>query len=155
MTSNRHLLTAALCCCMTTLAAKPLTVQVQIKSYNGEASYSTLYLVNPSGRYEQTLWVSGEEEKYYEEGLSRWWKYLTRKPQALDGITGASTSAGDRYVVRTDIPESFLDAGYALRVETSVEDQASHQIDIEVPLNMELSNSKIPGTGWVSFIRFR
>jgi hypothetical protein len=135
--------------------ARQLTVQVQIKNYEGESSYSALYLVNPSGRYEQTLWVSGTEEKYYEEGLGRWWKYLSRKPQPIDGVTGASTAAGDRYLVKVEVPDTVFSEGYSLRVETSVEDQENHSVDIEVPISPDTENQKLPGQGWVSFLRYR
>jgi len=153
-----YLKTAAICSLLIVANvsnARDLKVQVQMQDYEGESSYSVLYLVNPSGRYEQTLWVSGTEEQYYEEGLGRWWKYLSRKPQDLDGYTGATTPVGDRFLVKTKVDESVFDNGYKLRVETSVEDLANYSADVEVELTTENVDLKTVGTGWVQYIRFR
>jgi len=136
--------------------AKEVTIQVQMVSYEGEKTYSALYLVNPSGRYEQTLWVSGDEEKYYADGLSRWWKYLSRQPepQPLDGLTGATIGSGDRYQVTSELDERFIDSGYALRVETAVEDREYYRLDAEVPLASQYHRKKVDGHGWVRYLRF-
>lgn len=130
------------------------TVLVQLIDYGGESAYFSLYLVDENGRYEHTLWVSGDEEKYFAD-LPRWWKYLARKPQELDAITGASTKGGDRSVLHLEIEDKFIDSGYSLRVETAVEDQLNHPIDVEVALNAENIGAKTPGSGYVRHIRFK
>jgi len=135
--------------------AKAVTVQVQMKTYDGEKSYSALYLVNPNGRYEKTLWVSGDEAKWYEEGLSRWWKYLSRKPQGLDALTGATVGSGDRYLVVTELDDKYLDRGYVLRVESSVEDQENFSADAEIELSSNNQRVKAKGNGWVRYLRFK
>jgi len=137
------------------LLAEKLLVQVQLKNYDGEKAYSVLYLVNPKGRYEKTLWVYGDETEYQEEGLSRWWKYQTRKPQNIDAITGASINSGDRYRVTTSLDKALIDKGYKLRVETAVEDKTNETIDTEIALTKANSGKKIKGNGWINYIRYK
>lgn len=129
-------------------------IMIQMDNYEGEQAYFSLYLVDPDGRYDQTLWVSGDEEKYHPD-LPRWWKYLSRKPQEIDAITGASTAAGDRSIVNIEIDDALIDAGYTLRVETAVEDLSNFDTDVEADLSTSNVGEKIPGTGYVRFIRFK
>lgn len=134
--------------------AAQVRVLVQLNNYEGEKAYFSLYLVSPDARYEQTLWVSGDEEKYFPD-LPRWWKYLSRKPQPLDAITGASTAGGDRSILKLEIADELIDAGYRLRVETAVEDLENYDSDVEVDLSRSNAGEKIPGTGYVRFISFK
>lgn len=139
----------------TTTNANDLLIQVKFKNYEGDKAYSALYLVNPSGRYEQTLWVSGDDPEWQEEGLLRWWKYLSRKPQNIDGITGASIGSGDRYKVTASLDPDLIDQGYKLRVETSIENLPSHTNDVEIELTTENIGKKVKGTGWINYIRYK
>jgi hypothetical protein len=136
------------------VVAAEATMLVQLNDYEGDAAYFSLYLVDPSGRYVRTLWVSGDEERWYAE-QPRWWKYVGRAPQDLDAITGASTKSGDRAVIRFDLEDDILDAGYKVRVDTSVEDQQNHPLDVEAPLETALQGEKIPGTGYVRYLRYK
>lgn len=135
-------------------AAREGTVLVQIKDYEGDEAYFSLYLVDPEGRYVRTLWVSGEEERWYAD-MPRWWKYVGRAPQDLDAVTGASTAASDRSLFQVELSDDEIDAGYKLRVETAVEDQENHPVDVEVALSSDLMRDKIPGTGYVRYLRFK
>ena len=156
---KKHRLFAA--CLTSTLALAPAFaqateahVQVQLNDYDGERAYFSVYLVNPEGRYQSTLWVSGDEEKWYPD-LAAWWKYLSRAPQELDAITGASTGAGERANLTLEIAPEFIDAGYKLRVETAVEDALNHTVDAEIDLSAAKSGEKAAGTGYVRFIRYK
>lgn len=108
----------------------------------------------PKADTKKTLWLSGNEEKYFPD-LPRWWKYQTRNPQELDGITGASTASGDRNIVKVEIEDEFIDAGYKLRIETAVEDQQHYPLDVEIDLSNENSKQKIAGTGYVRTVIFK
>lgn len=134
--------------------AAEVRVLVQLNNYEGEKAYFALYLVSPDDRYQQTLWISGDEEKYFPD-LPRWWKYLSRKPQPLDAITGASTAGGDRNILKLEIADELIDAGYKLRVETAVEDLENYGADVEAELSAANAGAKIPGTGYVRFISFK
>ncbi|HBQ37132.1 MAG TPA: DUF2271 domain-containing protein [Rhodobacteraceae bacterium] len=134
--------------------AKKAIVLVQLNAYEGDEAYFSLYLVNPEGRYEKTLWVSGPDEEWYPD-LQRWWRYLSRAPQELDAITGASTAGGDRSIIHLDLDESLIDAGYSLRVETSVEDQDNHFEDAQVELTTDGQRARTAGMGYVRYIRYK
>lgn len=134
--------------------AKEATVLVQLNNYVGDEAYFALYLVNPEGRYEHTLYVSGPEERWYPD-MPRWWKYLSRKPQELDAITGASTAAGDRSIVKLEIADELFNAGYKLRVETAVEDLENHSVDVEAELSTDLLGKRIAGIGYVRELRVK
>lgn len=139
---------------MHNVQAAEAKIMVQMNNYEGEEAYFSLYLIDPDGRYDQTLWVSGDEEKYHPD-LPRWWKYLARKPQEIDAITGASTAAGDRSIITIEIADELIDAGYRLRVETAVENLSNYSEDVEVDLSAAAAGEKIPGTGYVRFIRYK
>lgn len=130
------------------------TFLVQLNDYEGENAYFAMYLIDEQGRYVRTLWVSGEEERWYRD-QPRWWKYLGRAPQDLDAITGASTAPGDRALIRIELEDEILDKGYQVRVDSSVEDQNNFPTDVEAPLSSEKMKEKIPGTGYVRYLRFK
>ena len=91
-------------------------VLVQLNEYVGDEAYFSLYLVNPEGKYEQTLWLSGPEKVWWPQ-TARWYGYFSRNAEDVDAITGASTPSGARSVMRLEIDPKFIDAGYSLRVE--------------------------------------
>lgn len=135
--------------------AKEMTAMVQLINYKGDKAYFSMYLVNPAGRFEKTLYVSGEEQRWYEEGLPRWWKYKTRAEEKVDGITGASTGNGDRLITKIEIDDSFVDAGYKIRVATSVEDIANTPNDVEFELTTENIRKKLVGNTYVRYVRYK
>lgn len=139
----------------TSMNANELLIQVKFKNYEGDKAYSVLYLINPNGRYEQTLWVSGDDPEWQEEGLPRWWKYQSRKPKNIDGITGASVGSGDRYRVKAILSSDLIDQGYKLRVATSVEELPFYSKDVEIDLSTENIGKKHKGTGYINYIRYK
>lgn len=158
---TRKLFVALLATTFLTTALLPISataaeakVMVQLNGYEGHEAYFALYLIDPDGRYNQTLWVSGDDKKYHPD-LPRWWKYLSRNPQDIDAITGASTAGGDRSTFKVEIADELIDAGYSLRVETAVEDAEAFTKDVEAELSTANVGEKVPGTGYVRFIRFK
>jgi len=151
-----YLLASAATLALTTFAAQAdeAIVVVQLNEYTGPEAYFSLYLVNPEGRYEKTLWVSGDEKVWWPD-TKRWFGYFSRAPQEIDAVTGASTPAGARAVMRFDIDPALIDAGYTMRVETSVEEAENYQQDAEVPLTRANERVKTPGTGYVRYIRYK
>jgi hypothetical protein len=135
-------------------AAKEATFLVQLNDYDGDEAYFSLYLTDPSNRFVRTLWVSGDEERWYPD-QPRWWKYVGRAQENLLAVTGASTAPGDRTVIRIELEPEILDAGYSVRVDTSVEDQQNHPTDVEVELTSDVHGDKIPGTGYVRYLRYK
>ncbi|SFR47652.1 Predicted protein [Yoonia tamlensis] len=134
-------------------AAEEATFLVQLENYAGENAYFALYLIDPDDRFVRTLWVSGDEARWYPD-QPRWWKYVGRAQEDLLPVTGASTAAGDRAVIRIALEPEVLDAGYQIRVDTSVEDQQNFPNDIQIPLESTAHGEKIEGTGYVRYIRY-
>lgn len=135
-------------------AAKDSTFLVQLNDYDGHEAYFSLYLVDPQGKYVRTLYVSGDEERWYPD-QPRWWKYVGRAGEDVSAVAGASTAPGDRSVIRVDLEEEVLDTGYSVRVDTSVEDQSNFPTDVDTPLSADAQGDKIPGTGYVRYLRFK
>jgi len=134
--------------------AKEAVVMVQIDEYNGPEAYFHLYLVNPKGKFERTLWVSGPEKIWWPDS-KRWFGYHSRARENVDGITGASTAASARAVMRVEIDPKWVDAGYKLRVETSVENADNVHVDAEIALTKGNQRKKIHGTGYVRYLRYK
>ncbi len=135
-------------------SAEKATFLVQLNDYKGDEAYFSLYLVDPNNRFVRTLWVSGDEARWYPD-QPRWWKYVGRAREDLSAITGASTAPGDRTVIRIELEPEVLDAGYSVRVDTSVEDQSNFPTDVETVLRSEDHGAKIPGTGYVRYLRYK
>lgn len=134
--------------------AEEAVVLVQLNEYNGPEAYFHLYLVNPEGKFDRTLWVSGPDKIWWPD-LKRWFGYHSRARENVDAITGASTAAGARSVMRVEIDKSVVDAGYKLRVETSVENADNFQSDAEIDLTTDNQREKFPGEGYVRYIRYK
>lgn len=137
-----------------TAHAQDAIVLVQLNEYIGDEAYFSLYLVNPDGKYEKTLWLSGPEKVWWPQ-TARWYGYFSRNAENVDAITGASTASGARQVMRLQIDPKYIDAGYSLRVETSVDSQENYQADAEVALTTANQRIKTPGTGYVRYIRYK
>lgn len=135
-------------------SAEKAIVAVALNDYVGPEAYFAVYLVNPQGRYEQTLWHSGPEKMWWPDE-KRWFGYFSRKPADIDAITGASTPAGTRRVLRVEIDPEWVDAGYTMRVETAVEAGGNHQVDAEVELTRDNQRVKTPGMGYVRYLRYK
>ncbi len=135
-------------------SAEKATFLVQLNEYKGHNAYFALYLIDPDNRFVRTLWASGDEERWYPD-LPRWWKYVGRAQEDLSAVTGASTAPGDRSVIRIELEPEVLDAGYSVRVDTAVEDQSNFPTDVETVLAPEAQGDKIPGTGYVRYLRYK
>lgn len=127
---------------------------VQMEDYVGPEAYFSVYLVNPEGRYEETLWVSGASKVWWPDSR-RWFGYYARSGENVDAITGASTAAGARRVMRVDIDPAKIDSGYTLRIETSVEEGENYQQDAEVAVARDNERTRHKGSGYIRYIRFK
>ena len=124
---------------------------MQLTNYKGDGAYIVASLINPQGKYEQTLQVLGDDPEWYSE-LTEWWKFYGKR-QTIDGITGATISGGERAVKVITIEDSKLNKGYKIRFETAVEDNKYYTQDAEVELKTENLNTKINGKGYIRYVR--
>jgi hypothetical protein len=125
---------------------------LQMANYMGEGAYIVVSLINPNGEYEKTLYVMGDDKKWY-KSLKEWNKFQTAKPSDISAKTGASVTGGDRSITTIEIDDSKLNKGYKLRFESAVEDQKYHVNDVEIPLTTEGLADKTEGKGYIRYVR--
>lgn len=149
----------ALLCAFISLISFQATAQstkykcmLQMSNYMGEGAYVVVSLVNAKGTYEKTLYVMGEDKKWY-KSLKEWHKYYSKKPTNISAITGASVTGGDRSITTIEIEDSKINTGYKLRFESAVEDQKYNTTDIEIPLTTAAMSEKTEGKGYIRYVR--
>ena len=125
---------------------------IQLANYTGEGAYVVLSLINSEGDYAETLYMLGNEEKWYDYFIE-WWKFWEKDKINIDAITGESIIGGDRKIIKLNLPKSKIGTGYKIRFETAVEDQ-DYFIDAEVDLSSDIIKNKIVGKGYIRYIRF-
>lgn len=125
---------------------------IQMKNYSGEGAYIVISLLNPEGKYVETLNVLGDDDEWYFD-ITEWWSFQGKKRADIDAITGATISGGERSINIIKIEDDKIDNGYKIRFESAVEDQAYHKDDVEFELTSENIKSKIEGKGFIRYIR--
>ncbi len=125
---------------------------LQMSNYVGEGAYVVVSLINAKGDYEKTLYVMGDDKKWY-NSLKEWNKFQTKKPSNISTITGASVTGGDRSITTIEIDNAKMNSGYKLRFESAVEDQKYHVSDIEIPLTTAGIAEKTEGKGYIRYVR--
>jgi len=125
---------------------------LQMSNYVGEGAYVVVSLINAKGEYEKTLYVMGDDKKWYNT-LKEWHKFHSKKPSNISAKTGASVTGGDRSITTLEIEDSKINKGYKLRFETAVEDQKYYVNDIEIPLTTEGLAAKTEGKGYIRYVR--
>lgn len=148
-------LTSALICLISFQAnaqASKYKCMLQMSNYMGEGAYIVVSLINPTGGYEKTLYVMGDDKKWY-KSLKEWNKFHTQKSEDISAKTGASVTGGDRSVTTIEIEDSKINKGYKLRFESAVEDQKYFVSDLEIPLTTEGLADKTEGKGYIKYVR--
>lgn len=125
---------------------------LQMNNYMGEGAYIVVSLINQNGEYEKTLYVMGDDKKWY-KSLKEWNKFHAQKAEDISAKTGASVTGGDRSVTTIEIENSKINKGYKLRFESAVEDQKYYVSDLEIPLTTEGLADKTDGKGYIKYVR--
>ena len=125
---------------------------LQMSNYVGEGAYVVVSLINAKGEYEKTLYVMGDDKKWY-KSLKEWHKFYSKKPTDISATTGASVTGGDRSITTFEIEDSKINKGYKLRFESSVEDQKYYTADLELPLTTAAMADKTEGKGYIRYVR--
>nr|WP_047789226.1 DUF2271 domain-containing protein [Tenacibaculum mesophilum] len=125
---------------------------IQMKNYTGEGAYIAISLLNPNGKYEQTLYVQGDDEEWYSD-ITEWWKFQGKVRTDIDAITGATISGGNRAITILKIDNDKIDKGYKIRFESAVEDQEYYKDDVEFELTTNNLKGKFEGNGFIRYIR--
>lgn len=125
---------------------------IQATNYDGEGAYFVISLINPSGDYENTLYVQGQDEKWY-PSLTQWWDNIGKNEEHIDAISGATRGPGARTICTFEVDKAKMNSGYHIRFESAVEDQEYYSGDVELPLNDENIQGKFEGKGYIRYIR--
>ncbi len=130
--------------------AAEVSIQAKLVQYSGHAAYLAVYLTNPDGSYNSTLWVSGQKSKYY--GDLRGWARAASSGGSLDldGITGASVGSGETLTVQASLADTLIDAGYQIHIDTAVEHGGQYADDAVIALTSKPSTAS--GNGYVDTI---
>ncbi len=124
---------------------------LQLTNYSGEGAYVVVSLINPKGGYEKTLYMLGQEQKWYDT-LKQWYKADGKKAK-LNGITGASVAGGDRSIFSFSVEDKYLNKGYKIRFESAVEDQKNYGSDAEIPFSTAGIAEKAEGKGYIRYVK--
>ena len=124
---------------------------LQMSNYVGEGAYVVVSLINPKGQYEKTLYVMGDDKKWYKD-IKEWYKFYKKKNK-VDAKTGASIAGGDRSMTVLEIDDNKINAGYKIRFESAVENQKYHVTDAEVLLTTEGLAEKTEGKGYIRYVK--
>lgn len=135
------------------LARRPVTITTTMKPYGGDGAYLALYLTNAQGAYSRTLWMSGRKAKYWSH-LSNWYRATRGAPVGVDAITGASVGSGRTLTVTVDIADALIDAGYQIRVDSAVEDNADRSAEVVAPLTASGRRRAVAGRGFVQSLQY-
>jgi hypothetical protein len=125
---------------------------LQMSTYMGEGAYIAVSLINPKGEYEKTLYVMGDDKKWY-KSLKEWNAFQSKRPANISAKTGASVTGGDRSMTTLEIEDSKINSGYKLRFETAVEDQKYYVNDVEIAMTTENLSEKTEGKGYIRYVR--
>lgn len=125
---------------------------IQMTNYTGEGAYVIISLLNSNNEYEKTLYVQGDDDEWYSD-INEWWQFHGKIRTNIDAITGATISGGERAVTVIQIPNDKINAGYKIRFESAVEDQAYYKDDVAFELTTESVKSKVEGHGFIHYVR--
>ena len=118
--------------------ARPVAFEIKLKNYGGDGAYVAVYVVDKAGAYQGTLWMAGGKSKYYSH-LRDWAR--------------ASGGAGKTLAVSVDLADALFDSGFAVRVDTSVENMRDNPSDVAAPLTAAGAGKPLRGKGYVeSFV---
>ena len=128
--------------------ARPVVLTTQLQSYGGNGAYLAFYVTDAAGKYSKTLWVAGKKAKYYKH-MSDWARGSGLNSREFDGLSGASVGSGKSLKVTVELADTLIDAGYEIRVDSSVEDGRDNPADIRASLTKQGAGKPVKGRGYV------
>lgn len=132
--------------------ARDVTIATQV-SNRGDGAYLAIYLTDPAGKYQKTLWVAGKKSKYYKH-LSDWARGSNKSRAEYDGLTGASITRGETLQITVNLDEALIDSGYTIIVDSAVEDRRDRPADLSAPLTTVGAGKPVTGQGYVQSLTY-
>lgn len=152
-----HWLTLLLPVCLLAFPAlaesRTLALTTQLRNYGGDGAYLAVYLTNADGALVDTLWVSGRNAKYHKH-LSAWKRLSAGNAGRLDGVTGASVTAGGTLQVRAALPDTLIDSGHEIRVDVAAEDMRDSPAEIRLPLTSSGAGKPQAGKQYIQSLTY-
>ncbi|KJD36923.1 periplasmic protein, FlgD ig superfamily [Tamlana sedimentorum] len=136
----------------TTSESTKYKCMIQMTNYTGHGAYVVISLINPEGEYDETLYVKGDDDEWFNT-VEEWWKFYGKKRNNIDAITGETIAGGERAIEVINIEDSKIDAGYSIRFETAVEDDEYIVEDVQFELTSANIKAKHEGKGFIRYIR--
>jgi hypothetical protein len=133
--------------------AKSVTLNTTLANYGGNGAYLAIYLTDGQGKFHSTLYVAGRKAKYHSH-LRDWARGKATENLSIDGITGASVGSGQSLRVRAEVADALIDAGYQIRIDSSVENGRDIPADIMMPLSPATAGKPTAGKGYVKSFSF-
>ena len=133
--------------------ARPLKLTTTLTNYGGDGAYLAYYVTDAQGKYVGSLWMAGGKAKYYDH-LSGWTRATGGNTGEVNGITGASVGAGRSLKVTVDLADALIDAGYQIRVDSSVEKNADRPAEVVAPLTANGRRQAVAGRGFVQSLQY-
>lgn len=125
--------------------ARMVRLTTTLKTYGGDGAYLAIYVTDASGKLQKTIRVAGSKAKYHKH-LAGWFRQSGGR---IDGTTGASIGAGQSLRVSVEIADALIDAGYQIRIDSSVEKGNDITADVVAPLTSANIGKPNPGKGYV------
>ncbi|MBW6505787.1 MAG: DUF2271 domain-containing protein [Rhodobacteraceae bacterium] len=120
-------------------------------------AYAAVYLVDAEGKYVQTLHVFGYNTRYYSH-FRNWWRATDQagadRAAEVDGKSGASVRRGEVAELTLDLADELFDAGFVLRIDSTLYEGRDYGTDAEVPLAAASAGVEVDGRGYVKSLRF-
>ena len=133
--------------------AKTVTFNAALSNYGGNGAYLAIYLTDAQGRLHSTLHLAAPKAKYHKH-LSSWSRGPAAARRTVDGVTGASVGSGRTLKVSVDVADALIDAGYQIRIDSSVENGRDNPSEIVAPLTRAAAATPLTGKGYVRSFRF-
>lgn len=124
---------------------------VQMKNYEGNGAYIIVSLLDENKSYVETLQILGDDTEWYNE-IESWWAFFGKEKREVDGITGATLSAGQRRVLNfsvSDVPDN-----YYLRFETAVEENLYYESEADIAISELATKREYEGIGYIRYLKF-
>lgn len=153
---NKSLMTFAIIAALALPAAaeaKAIKLSTGLNSYGGDGAYLAIYLTDAQGKVQSTLYLAAPKAKYHKH-LRDWSRGPAAAKRPVDGMTGASVGSGRTLNVSVNVADALIDAGYQIRIDSSVEDGRDNASEIVVPLALTAAAKPVSGKGYVKSFRF-
>lgn len=128
-----------------------LTTTMSMK-FRGVGAYLIYYLTDADGAYQRTLWAAGRSSRYYGQ-FRHWWRatevVAKQRMKEFDGISGASLAHGEVFTLSVDLADELIDAGYLIKVDSTIQEGHDFPSDVIAPLSSEMSGKPIEGRGYI------